>query len=131
MASLAATKSKYLMFALFYEEDEDNDFFKKLVEEKELDWSYIKSGDEGIIEDYWTYIGSTTYDGCIEDYIWVISTEIEDVSEERVQYFKNYLVGQANARDVKPIGTRTVYLVGDDDDFSGILTLVGSLIFAL
>jgi carbonic anhydrase len=121
------------MLSFLYEEDDSSDFIEKLVTNKELDWEELPPGEEGVIEDYWSYMGSLTNEACTEDYMWVIATEIGEVSDDQIEYFQSMFFDRRNSRSTKPLNNRIVYLVGEDlsDDFAGVLGAFAGLAFFL
>jgi hypothetical protein len=64
------------MVVFLFEEGDKSEFFSQLQDDKALYWEGITAGDGGYLEDYWTYVGSETWDDCEPNILWAISTEI-------------------------------------------------------
>jgi carbonic anhydrase len=77
----AAGYSDDLVLAFLFDEGEESDFFTKLINNNQLDFSDIDAIDGNYIENYWTYVGSYTSGNCNLNKLWVIATEEHDIAD--------------------------------------------------
>ena len=101
-----------LLLQLLFQEGHSSPLIDALISnEGEIDLSELFPSN-GIVDDYFTYTGSSNVPVamCREPYTWVIPNYILEASTEQISYWRTqYHSDTGNARDLQPLGNRTIF----------------------
>jgi carbonic anhydrase len=124
---------KNLQLSILFDSGSSDDFLAGIIGASAADFSDLDS--DGVHEDYWMYNGSETTDDCDQDVLHIISTHIKSANSDERDFFDKFWKdnalfagGNGNNRSIKPLNSRIVYLVGDDDDdFAAVLSVFAAI----
>ena len=108
----------YAIIAVLFAVGETNNFFDSFIENEEFEWDTLF--DDEILE-YYHYEGSFTTPGCEQKVNWYIWNEIQEASQEQIDYLSGATDGmgekvaawQETYRETQSLNWRSVYQWGD------------------
>ena len=126
----------YAVIGVLFEEGDENDFLKDLIEKGKVDWSEMFDDE---LDEYLYYEGSLTTPQCSEVVNWFIWPQVQKASKEQIEYIagkidingKENLAYHDTYRVVQPVNKRKLYYHDSlgDFDFAGILSFAFIALF--
>ena len=134
----------YAVIGTLFEEGDENEFLKNLIENNEVDFSKQWPADsEGntTLTDWMYYEGGLTTPNCLQVVNWFLWPKVQEASKEQIEYLGGFIDIDGNAlstghetyRNVVPLGERNLYYFesrGDwAEDFGAVLSLAVAALF--